>query len=438
MASRPRRPERDPADVPPDVDNEQHREETMNKSYLLGTTLLALAAAPAMAGKPHSLGEDVTVTPTVDARLRYEMVDQANNLASADALTIRVRPGLSLAVGPNLVFLAEGEGTYGLVDDYNSTVNGKTTFSTVADPKSLEVNRLQVQLKLKPVTVTVGRQRINLDDQRFVGSVGWRQNEQTFDAVRGETTVGKIALDGTFAVAQRTIFGVDAGPRRTFGGNYVFLGAGVPIGAVRVKAFAYLLDYNASEPVAATSTQTYGLRGTGTLKFGKTTSLALAASFAIQSDYKLNPTNYSVGYFAAEATLTHGDYGLVGGFEALGSSAGKAFQTPLATLHKFNGWADMFLTTPGQGLQDYYLGGSAKFPKIKAIPGLNASVTFHHFRSDVGNQKFGNEWDAQIGFKVANTVNVLAKYADFDRTGIAKFTGDVSTRKFWLQAEVGL
>jgi hypothetical protein len=98
----------------------------------------------------------------------------------------------------------------------------------------------------------------------------------------------------------------------------------------------------------------------------------------------------------------------------------------------------MFLTTPAQGLQDIYLGASAKFPKLKALPGLNAGATWHYFASDVGDQKLGEEWDAQIGFKATKTVSLLAKYAEFDRIGVSKFPGDFTTRKFWLQAELSL
>lgn len=397
--------------------------------------VLGLTASPALAGKPYPLGDGITVTPTLDARLRYELVDQDNNLKEADAVTVRIRPGLTFALDKTLSVLVEGEGTYDIVDNYNSTVNGLTTYSTVPDPKNLEVNRAQIQYKNKVFTLTAGRQRINLDDQRFVGAAAWRQNEQTFDAVRGEAKVGPVALDATYSWSDRTIFGIDAGPRRAYNGNFIFLGAGGALGKVNVKTFAYLLDYSAIEPVAANSTQTYGARANGAFKLSPKMTLNAAASYANQSDYTGNPVDYSVDYIAAELGLVAGNYGLTAGYELLGSSKNKAFQTPFATLHKFNGWADMFLTTPGQGLQDFYLGGTAKFPKVKAIPGLNAGITWHYFASDAGDQKFGKEWDAQVGFKVASKFNVLAKFADFDRTGVSKFTGDVSTRKFWLQVE---
>ena len=124
-----------------------------------------------------------------------------------------------------------------------------------------------------------------------------------------------------------------------------------------------------------------------------------------------------------------------GGYELLGSSAsagvgGRVVQTPMATLHKFNGWADLFLTTPNSGLQDIYGGLAYKFGKVKALPGLNAAVGYHQFDSDVGGVDFGNEWDASLGFKLGR-VNLQAKFADYNAKGFG-----VDTRKVWLQAEI--
>ena len=125
------------------------------------------------------------------------------------------------------------------------------------------------------------------------------------------------------------------------------------------------------------------------------------------------------------------------GYELLGGDAraGKSFQTPMATLHKFNGWADLFLTTPQTraygGLQDWYGGLAYRFDGVKALPGLNAAVTYHRFDSDYGNVRYGDEWDASMGFKLTKHMNVLAKYADYSAKGFG-----VDTRKFWLQLEV--
>src|SRR3546814_18226061 len=96
--------------------------------------------------------------------------------------------------------------------------------------------------------VTVGRQRINLDDQRFVGSVGWRQNEQTFDAARLESTFGPVQVDATYAWSNRTIYGIDAGPRTAFSGDKFFLTTCVKTGPAPIKAFAILLNRDETGP----------------------------------------------------------------------------------------------------------------------------------------------------------------------------------------------
>jgi hypothetical protein len=102
----------------------------------------------------------------------------------------------------------------------------------------------------------------------------------------------------------------------------------------------------------------------------------------------------------------------------------------MATLHKFNGWADLFLTTPAAGLEDWYGGATIKFPKIKALPGLNAGVTYHRFESATGSLHYGDEWDASLGFKLGR-VGLLGKYADYNAAGFG-----ADTRKLWFQAEI--
>lgn len=253
-------------------------------------------------GDPVKLGGGLTLDPIIEGRLRYEHVDQP--AADADAVTLRVRAGAELKHTSGLSLLAEAVGTLGIVNDYNAFPFAITDsqrrpgFAVVADPMTIGLNRLQVQYKSKPLTVTLGRQRINLDDQRFVGSVGWRQNEQTFDAARVEALLGPVSFDGAYAISQRTIFGIDAGLRTAHDGNLVFLGAATKLGPVSVKAFSYLLDYDTAEQVGSLAismadTQTYGVRATGSFAIGKAAKLNLAASYARQSDWQQNPVNYT-------------------------------------------------------------------------------------------------------------------------------------------------
>jgi hypothetical protein len=401
---------------------------------LLGVAAV-VSTPPAQAkdpGAPISLGEGITLDPLVDFRVRYETVDQPR--LEADAITARLRAGFELKHASGLSLLAEGEGTWAIGWDYNAfpfaiaSRQRRTGFAAVPDPENLELNRLQVQWKGKAATITLGRQRINLDDQRWVGNVGWRQNEQTFDAVRGEAMMGPVAVDTAYIIAQRTVFGAYAGPREAYDGDFVLLGAGGKLGPVQAKVFAYLLDYDDAF-FRGNSSQTYGIRLTAPVPLGRT-KLNLAASYARQAAYGSNPLNYRADYLNGEAGLAWAGLTVTGGFEKLGSDGGRfAVQAPMGTLHKFNGWADLFLTTPAAGLQDAYVGLAYRFAAVKALPGLNAQLTLHQFDSDVGNVIYGSEWDASLGFKLGKLA-LLAKYADYNADSFG-----ADTRKLWLQAE---
>lgn len=261
-------------------------------------------------------------------------------------MTVRLRTGVELKHPPShLSVLIEAEATLGIVKDQNAfpfalagSSQRRPQFAVVADPESIDINRAQIMYRTKNLGLTVGRQRINLDDQRFVGSVGWRQNEQTFDAVRAEATVGPVALDATYAIQQNTIFGSEAGPRHVLGGDFVLLGAGAKLGPLSAKGFAYIVDYD--EAIAfANSSQTYGGRISGSFPLSKAVKLNVLASYARQMDVGQNPVSYEADYMLGELGLAARGFTLTGGYEKLGadSAAGRSFQTPLATLHKFNG-----------------------------------------------------------------------------------------------------
>lgn len=370
--------------------------------------------------------------PLLDARVRYEGVEQG--VLEADAWTLRVRPGIEAKAGL-LSFLAEAEGTVALDKDYNAfgfaiaSDQRRPAFAVVPDGENIELNRLQVQVAKGTSKLTLGRQRINLDDQRWVGSVGWRQNEQTFDAVRGEGKLGPITADLTYANSQRTIFGRHAGTRTALDGDFLFAGAGSKLGPVQGKLFAYLLDYDEAF-YFANSSRTIGGFLTGAIPLSGKNKLNLRASYARQSDMGRNPFEYSADYLSLQGGTMLGGFNLSAGWEKLGSDNGRAVQMPMATLHKFNGWADLFLATPASGLEDSYVSVTRKFDGVKALPGLNAAVAFHQFDSDVGNLEYGTEWDASVGFKFGK-VGLLAKYADYEAKGFG-----LDTRKLWLSAEV--
>jgi len=394
-------------------------------------TLAVAAPAAAKAGDPVKVSDDLTIDPIIDGMLRWEHVDQANPDLDADAVTLRMRAGAELS-SHGFSFLAEAEGTLAISDNYNDTIPGNNgyrgaePYSVVADPENVELNRLQIAYGGKWGKVTVGRQLINMDNQRFVGAVAWRQNEQTFDAVRGEFKAGPIAIDAVYSNSQRTVFGIDS-PNSHFDGDLVLLNGGVDLKTVKVKAFTYLLDWDRLTRQGLSS-QTYGVLAVGAIPLGSKAKLNFLGSYALQSDYAGNPVNFKADYINAELGASIMGFGLKGGYEKLGSDNGRAaFQTPLATLHAFNGWADLFLTTPADGIQDYYGGLTKALGNAGPLKGMSAAVVYHKFESDNASIDYGTEWDASLGFKVSNYA-VLLKYANYnaDRFG-------TDTEKFWLQ-----
>jgi hypothetical protein len=402
----------------------------MKKSVALGIAASALAlAVPAMAapGDPLELGEGITFDPILSLRARFEGAEQANLPDNAKALTVRARLGAEVTIA-GLSLLAEGEGTAALVNDYNDTLprNGVEPFPVVPDPETLELNRLQASFIRDGTGVTVGRQRIIHDNSRFVGNVGWRQNEQTFDAVRGQGKFGPVVLDATYSISQRTVFGAHS-PNEHFDGELVLLNGGIDLAVVDAKAFAYLLDYDTR---AAFSSQTYGILASAEIPVPALGKLTAMASYATQRDYGANPVAYQAPYYNAQLGAGVLGFALTAGYEELGSDDGvAAFQTPLATLHAFNGWADLFLTTPPEGLRDYYAGISRPIG-VPLLSGMRAEVVHHHFQSDIGGLDYGTEWNAALTFRIG-TVALLAKYANYQAQDFG-----VDTEKFWLQAEL--
>jgi hypothetical protein len=393
-----------------------------------------------------------TLKPIIDARLRYETVDQTGSPQKANAVTARARLGVEATNGP-FSFLVESEATMAIDKDYFSGVNTKSaTFPIVADPENIELNRIQIQYKGLPKTiVTVGRQRINLDDQRFVGAAGWRDNEQTFDAVRAEwTAIPNLKVDLTYSWSDRTIYGIDGGKNgftqrpQSIDGDNVFANAAYKFKYGTLTGFYYRVDEN--EPVAAllrNSSQTFGGRFAGSYPFTKQVKFSYVGSYARQSSIDTNTLRYAANYFLADVALDVAALKFGAGFESLGHDnsvttkaavfrpTGFSVQTPFATLHKFQGWADKFLTTPDAGLNDYYGSIGYGWKKVGPFDTIGTTAIYHRFESIAGNIRYGDEIDLQLLAKVKK-YTFTAKYADFDGRGVAGF---VTTKKFWLSGE---
>jgi len=384
----------------------------------LGVSGSAIASAQAGA----TLGEALTGgKPIIDLRARYEYVNQDGFKQDANAYTGRARLGYETGVYKGFSLLSDVDliGHIG-ADDFNDTVNGRTAYPTVADHDIIELNRLQIAYEgLSDTLATLGRQRIILGNARFVGNVGWRQNEQTFDAFNlVNTSLDGFTLGYSYVNRVNRVFSDDS-KQGHYQGDTHFLNADYKSITIpfTVSAYGYLLDL---ENAATLSTSTYGVRAAKPFiledmtTFDEATTLTVTGEYAHQSDYATNPLSLDLDYYLGELELKRGPLMVMGGYEILGSNGTTGFSTPLATLHAFNGWADTFLTTPGKGLKDAYVSSSYALTKVPCVAKVVLVATYHDFSSQKSSIDYGHEVDLMTNVVVTNEISLNVKYANYN------------------------
>lgn len=362
--------------------------------------------------------------PILDLRLRAEQVDQ-DGPDETTALTLRARFGYQATFGQGWSALAEGEGVVALSDDYSDTIDNIPGKAIIADPETLELNRLQIGWKGDAVSATLGRQRIIFDDARFVGNVGFRQNEQTFDALRlGTKLHDTVTLEYVYIDGVRRIFGDDS-PIGEFESDSHIVRAGTETPFGTLSAMALLLDFS-NAPGASSQTYVAKWAHNWSTPIGK---LDGRIELARQSDYQGGGPQEDLGYQSYHLSLTPGGITAMAGVDILDGSGGQGFSTPLATVHAFQGWADVFLATPGNGLRDTSLGLKGKGASfLNSDKPLSWAVIYHDFDSDNGAVSFGSELDAVLRVPVSERLNLELKGAVFNGT-----TGGPADRtKIWL------
>ncbi|MBR2173473.1 hypothetical protein [Sphingopyxis sp.] len=396
------------------------------------TRILIFLATLAPAGVAQA--EEIVLKPIGEARLRYEQVDQDGLPADAEALTLRVRAGVEAKAG-SWSALIEGQGNLAIIDDYFDGLHGAATRPLVGDPDNIALARAQIRYASPAFALTAGRQRLGFDDERFVGSVGFRQNGQSFDAVRAEITPLKgVKADLAYAWSVRTIWGIDgAGPRQqAVSGDNVFgnLSTQTPIG--KLSTFAYLVDQDEMAMQGyRLSSQSYGVRLDGTQPLGKA-KLAYQLSYARQSDWHRNPNNYAADYYLADVAIDFEGPRVGVGYEILGADNGTAltsFQTPLATGFKFQGWADKFLTTPPDGVRDLYASAGWGWKAVGPLKAVTLQAVYHDYRSDRASRSYGDEINLLASAKLGK-LSAAARYAHYNADTFA-----TDTDKFWLQLD---
>ena len=360
-------------------------------------TSAALFAQPPAAEEAESFAQALKQGKTsLQLRYRYENVSQDSFLKDAHASTLRTTLGYATRPYKGLSFKLEAENVAALGNDlYNnrgagSDDNGVRDRPVVADPELTELNQAFLRFERGDTELTLGRREIVLGDVRYLGNVGWRQHHQSFDAFTfTNTTLAHTTLKYGYIDKVHRIFG-DTQPMSSH-----FLNSTVTIGGVgTVTLYGYLLDYDRPQD-AGRSSSTYGVELKGGREIGSGgAKLLYELEAADQSDAGDNPGRIDAGYVYAVLGAELSSVTVKAGWERLdGSARDGQFNTPLATLHAWNGWADLFLATPRNGLEDLSLSLAGKVGKVAW------TAIYHDFTAATGSADYGSELDLQLTLK---------------------------------------
>ena len=396
----------------------------------IGTALLA-AAMPSNAQSFTEFAQDGDVI--VELRVRGESVKEEGDIKDdAIAMTARTRLGYETANFAGFKVLAEYDHVTALQDEYNSLTefgSDDKTKSVVADPATGDINRVQISYTSKEFGAVLGRQRIIFDNARFVGNVGWRQNEQTYDAARIDLTAFKD-LNATYVYMNQVndILYQDLAVKN----HLLNIGYKMPVG--KITTYAYMLE--ADENNDESTNDTYGLSFKGGTPVSNV-ELLYAAEYAVQTQNSglSGADDNDADYTFLEGGVKVSGISLLAGIEVLGGDGDYAFETPLATKHAFNGWADTFLSTDSSttnpedgevnGLQDIYAKVAGNVAGVKLL------AVYHDYSSDKDNVDLGSEVNLLAAKKFDENFSAGIKLAQYS-------AGDVGTDadKLWLWGEV--
>ncbi len=385
-------------------------------ALFLSTVSLLHAGAPdletTLAPKPEPL-----IKPIIDIRARYEF-GEIEHLDPSQAFTLRERLGLKTQAWNGLSVLIEGEFSQAVVDHYNGGAgatadpfNPKDT--VIADPQTNELNQGYVQYEGFDTTARVGRQRIIYDNAAFIGDVGWRQNEQTYDGISiSNKSIDGLTLNYAYIDQVNRIFGSDADMPIVPGFTnvqdldaevHLFNASYAGIKGLTLGAYAYIMNF---KEVGAWDNNTYGLSAKGTVG-----EIALYGELAYQDKAGLKGEEQAF-YGHVTATKTFGSQSLTLGLEHLDAG----FKTPLATVHAFNGFADVTdgarISGAHNGLTDLYV--NYTIPICFGIKWMNS---LHAFGDDQISAGYGWEYDSVLTKKFDENFTALAKFAEFSSEG---------------------
>jgi hypothetical protein len=353
---------------------------------------------------------------------------------SATASTLRTTLGFKTARWQGFSAYAQFENVsdLGASDLHNSPTNGVTDRPVIADPKGTEVQQAYLRYTLDDrVEFTLGRLEFALNNQRFVGPVGWRQNHQSFDLFKADFhLIPNTQLSYAYLDRVHRVFGysVDMSSH--------LLDAPISLGKGTLTPYFYLLDYASDSGFTGQSSRTLGMSWSHSFELGGDWSMPYRLEFADQRDAGNNPNERDADYLNIEMGFAREKFWINAGVEQLGGSPGDGqFATPLATLHAFNGWADLFLSTPAGGLQDWYLAAGLRWGGR-----WSGQVKVHRFNADTAFldpagftvDRFGNELDAVLTYTAPWKQQFSIKIAFYSAADDSVLATGTDTTKTWF------
>lgn len=401
---------------------------------LLSTGLSTLTVMPVQAEEDTFFNALTGGKISFSARARYESVEQDNALKDANAFTVRSTLGYETAQFRGFSGKVEVEDVSEIgSDNFNSTTNGNTQYSVVADPNNTEVLQAYLAYNNWDTEFKYGRQEITHRDapfHRFIGNVLWRQNHQSYDGFTLNSKLfDKTELSYGYINKRNTIFGDDRNAGIIRNGvvdmdSHLFRGVYNGFSAGTLEGYAYLLDF---EDAPAIGVKTLGLRWNGGVPLNNDFSMIYTAEFARQDDYK-DGTMDSQNYYLTEIGGKYKGWMAKLSYELQEGDGTDSFKTPLGTNHPFQGWADQFLSTPSQGLQDIYL------TIVGKVLGAKVVGIYHDFETDKGSLDAGSEFNLLVVKKFMKHYTLGAAYADYNAD--SEFGSKVDTEKFWVWGQV--
>jgi hypothetical protein len=373
--------------------------------------LLALMAFPAPA---------VTAEHSIDvaARLRAIHVDQEVTHGKAGSALLRV--SLESTWHEHIDSLVQLDHIATFFRDNHSDGVRNPDRPLIPGPPGTDINQAFIRYRPGPATISLGRQRIEYDNQRFVGSDNYWQREQTFDS---------LSTEFLFSSTSRIHYAYIANAKRIFGDrtlpdtDYTLPSFNhLPPELLadhrhdthllrlewnewdyqQLVFYSYLID---NRDLSEWSNDTMGLRYRYSRR-AATLRYRLEAEIARQKLTKV-PGNPEPDYRMLEIGLGRGSVEVLARHEVLGADDGSGFITPLGSVYRFQGLAGVFSYTPANGVVDNSLGFT-----WRAHP-WRIDTTWHHFRSDAGDRRYGRELDIDVNYQLTRQHRLQLRYAHF-------------------------